>query len=72
MKKSKLLLLLILPIILLSTCSSNDDDPILPIEREVEITLDFNALAALDGTDATGLATFENGVSAQILLLMLL
>jgi hypothetical protein len=64
MKKNKLLLLLILPIILLSSCSSTDDAPIIPIEREVEITLDFNALAALDGTDATGLATFENGVSA--------
>jgi hypothetical protein len=64
MKKSKLLLLLILPTILFSSCSSNDDAPIIPIEREVEITLDFNALAALEGTDATGLATFENGVSA--------
>lgn len=64
MKKSKLLLWLILPIFFLSSCSSNDDDPLIPIEREVEITLDFNALAALEGTDATSLATFENGVSA--------
>lgn len=63
MKKSKLLLLLILPIILLSSCS-DDEDSITPIEREVEIRLDFDALAALDGTDATALATFENGVSA--------
>lgn len=64
MKKSKLLSLLILPIILLSSCSSNDDEPLIPIEREVEITMDFIALAALVGTDATGLATFDNGVSA--------
>lgn len=63
MKKSKLLLLLILPVILLSSCS-DDEDSITPIEREVEIRLDFDALAALDGTDATALATFENGVSA--------
>ena len=64
MKKSKILLLLILLINFHSSCSSNDDAPVIPIEREVTITLNFNALADLEGTDATALATFENGVSA--------
>lgn len=64
MKNKKIFLLLILPIIFLSACSSNDDDPSIPIEHDVEITLDFNALADLEGTDATALASFGNGVSA--------
>jgi len=64
MKKNKILLLLILLINFHSSCSSNDDAPVIPIEREVTITLNFNALADLEGTDATALATFENGVSA--------
>jgi hypothetical protein len=64
MKKNKLFLLLILPIIFLNSCSSNDEEPIIPVEHIVEITLDFNALANLEGNDATALASFGNGVSA--------
>lgn len=63
MKNTVLLSFLLLPFILLVSCSS-DDEPVVPIEQEVEITVDFDALANLIGNDATALATFENGISA--------
>lgn len=64
MKKNKLFLFLVLPVLIFSACSSDNEEPSLPIEHEVEITIDFEALAALEGTDATALASFGNGVSA--------
>ncbi|NVK83215.1 MAG: hypothetical protein HWE21_02775 [Cytophagia bacterium] len=64
MKNTVLLSFLLLSLIILVSCSSDDDEPVVPIEQEVEITVDFDALANLDGNDATALATFENGLSA--------
>ena len=64
MKKIFLYTFIIFTSICLTACSSNDDEPAVPIEQEVEIVVDFEALAELEGNDATALATFGNGVSA--------